>query len=454
MKKFNYSYNVLRSGVTTNNDGSSIFKDSGYNGGDGGFMSAIPLSREMETVNVPVVKYNDISDPEEAGKSVICTMEKRLAYVFYCTAGTEYAEGGDGTKNNPWASVNYALWKLISLLKCMSEHLYCGAYIKLKCSGVVDYPIRGLEKKDGEWEEAIFSGYSKLFICDLNIEKKIKKEDFFFSSGSNYASFWVLKGVRDCFFDGLKLNVELNEELNLYWFTTVCNIHATGYHSENWYMNSDIKYNIFSSGVYQVDLIFSSGAKIICSNIEFKFNGNCSVGTNSSDFLFYCSSLDVVFDTVDNYSSVSGYGAWRIYKSNISINSSGDGFGSHISLGNKSVVVDSNISIDIKAYDSRYSAVAASTFSIIGNVFNSTIKSYCVAIGRDVSADSFFAANGVLCDSDISFDCDVDGKEQWDCRCCSMREFSSWSAIIKNCTIAPSKCYTSRRWIDCYECLY
>lgn len=125
--------------------------------------SSIPIALtgrgiQLEEVEIPIIKKeyddNDYDSLDELSAETLsetirnCVyVEKKVvkAWTFYCdsVAWDAFSEDafyninltGDGTKENPWRNVNYALYNLECLIKNS-----CG-YIQLKIKGAVNYKI-------------------------------------------------------------------------------------------------------------------------------------------------------------------------------------------------------------------------------------------------------------------------------------------------------------------------
>lgn len=169
-KPFFYSYKNLLNGEVSMN---SNFSNALYEIGTGFYFYDFP-NGELGCFTMPELLV-DTSEENQSGSIITLTEKTVKAIIYYCNAGTEYAEGGDGSKDHPWASVNYALGQLQRHLTCLRK--FCNEYIVLKCSGVCDYPVRPIKKNDsGEWENFELYCWGKLIIYNLSININISKE--------------------------------------------------------------------------------------------------------------------------------------------------------------------------------------------------------------------------------------------------------------------------------------
>ena len=150
MKKFDYTYALLQNGVLTNSDGTNIRKKSSTSGFE---VFDNSWDQYLEDAIVPEITYTETN-----AVSVDKTVK---AWTFYCDSlsgcveGTEHYEDGDGSKENPWRSLDYALRQIQTKLNCWrSLGCYCfrkGKYFQLKVKGTVDYNIFG--------QDSAFVGY-------------------------------------------------------------------------------------------------------------------------------------------------------------------------------------------------------------------------------------------------------------------------------------------------------
>lgn len=167
MKPFRYRFSKLLNPVIVNRSGTNIRVKESSNRKT--ILLNIPPGK-VEYVEIPVLTENEISTPEEAGNAASVEMKTVKAYTFFCVAGTEFAEGGDGSESNPWESVNYALNQLQSIVDCFSQTCCC-EYIQLRCSGVCNYEVHNIQKDgNGEWIFTSFYGENRFILSGLNVE--------------------------------------------------------------------------------------------------------------------------------------------------------------------------------------------------------------------------------------------------------------------------------------------
>lgn len=218
MKPFKYKYEKLLNPVIVNRSGTDI-RTTFRPWMPVPLLINIPCGK-VEYVEIPVLKENEISTPEEVGNAVSVEMKTVKAYTFFCVAGTEFAEGGDGSESNPWASVNYALNQLQPIVDCFSQ-INCCDYIQLKCSGFFDYTIRAIEKRNEVWENIDFDGKNKFILNGVNL--KIIKNDHTSDQYGDYKSEGI-KNIKNTIFFNCKIYIDHIIEcsiknINLAFFT-------------------------------------------------------------------------------------------------------------------------------------------------------------------------------------------------------------------------------------------
>lgn len=159
MKKFDYIYALLQNGVLTNSDGTNVKKKSSTSGFE---VFDNSWDQYLEDAIVPEITYTETN-----AVSVDKTVK---AWTFYCDSlsgcveGTAHYEDGNGSIENPWRSMVYALRQIQTKLNCWRANLCCydpyrkGKYFQLKVKGIIDYTIywqysefRGAERVDNQW---------------------------------------------------------------------------------------------------------------------------------------------------------------------------------------------------------------------------------------------------------------------------------------------------------------
>lgn len=203
MKPFRYRFSKLLNPVIVNRSGSNIRINGIYSKGT--FLLNIPPGK-VEYVEIPVLTENEISTPEEAGNAASVEMKTVKAYTFFCVAGSEFAEGGDGSESNPWASVNYALNQLQPIIDCFVK-TYCCEYIQLRCSGVCNYEVHNIQKDgNGEWVFTNFNGKNRFILRDLEIGVNIAYNIVAKNDESSYAreEKFIVRGIYDTLFYSLE----------------------------------------------------------------------------------------------------------------------------------------------------------------------------------------------------------------------------------------------------------
>ncbi len=139
---------------------------------------------------VPAVTDPD-NIPEDYGKELL-TVEERIvkAYTYYCDLDADadwddtiFWDGqshtnaekeaclnarnktGDGSQENPWKNLTYALEKI----KCLIDNT-CSEYFRIVCSGTAHYTICLYTSNSGYPEYTPFSGDSRLIIHNASID--------------------------------------------------------------------------------------------------------------------------------------------------------------------------------------------------------------------------------------------------------------------------------------------
>ena len=266
MKPFRYRFSKLLNPVIVNRSGTNI-RMNGFSS-KGTFLLNIPPGK-VEYVEIPVLTENEISTPEEAGNAASVEMKTVKAYTFFCVAGTEFAEGGDGSESNPWASVNYALNQLQPIVDCFAE-TYCCEYIQLRCSGVCNYTVRYTQKNDkGVLETKDFIGRNKFILRGLNVDITEDCEQ------SGYAIQSILESV----FYSCNINIK-NQSIPWYGFyrcykSTFC--YCTGVSESN---SDSIFFNSCSNSSF-----YSCDVNIV--NFDYDYNSYGEIFGGCSNSIFY-----------------------------------------------------------------------------------------------------------------------------------------------------------------------
>lgn len=267
MKPFKYKYSKLLNPVIVNRSGTNIRTKEGRNA-EKSILLNIPLGK-VEYVEIPVLTENEISTPEEVGNAVSVEMKTVKAYTFFCVAGTEFAEGGDGSESNPWASVNYALKQLQPIVECFSQ-IYCCEYIQLRCSGVCNYEVRYTQKNDkGVLETKDFIGRNKFILRGLNVEITEDRKQ----------AVYAIESIVESVFYSCNINTK-NQSINCHGFfrcekSTFC--YCTGV------LESNQESFLFNSCYYSS--FYSCDVNII--NFDYDYNCVGELFFNCSHSIFY-----------------------------------------------------------------------------------------------------------------------------------------------------------------------
>ena len=153
----------------------------------------------------PVIPDNPSEIPEDFGKdSLVIVPYVVKPFVFYCDSiewdGNidNMDKSGDGTKENPWRNVNYALYRL----QCIIDT--CCDYIQLKVSGIVNYLIY----PNMFFRPAYIYGRNRLIISGINFNLTFTREmcDLFS---------WLISGIEKTYFIDFNAEIVLaNDDFN------------------------------------------------------------------------------------------------------------------------------------------------------------------------------------------------------------------------------------------------
>ena len=154
----------------------------------------LPGNPPLEEVTLYDFKVNEIPEPEDIdnipedyGKELVEVMEKKVkAYTYYCDLdadadwddsifwdGNTHSEsekkacldarnkGGDGSKENPWKNLTWALEQI----KCLLENT-CSECFRIVCSGSAHYTLCLYEF----YSLRDFSGYRRLILENAKLE--------------------------------------------------------------------------------------------------------------------------------------------------------------------------------------------------------------------------------------------------------------------------------------------
>lgn len=121
------------------------------------------LFRLIPHVPAPPVDFSQV--PEDYGLDLIEYQEYEVeAMTFYCNSvawdGNPAArdETGNGTKENPWRNVNYALERLQTSLDCSQDSMCCRPIYQLRIKGTINYTVGKQSRRD--WHQ----GYGRLIL--------------------------------------------------------------------------------------------------------------------------------------------------------------------------------------------------------------------------------------------------------------------------------------------------
>lgn len=121
------------------------------------------LFRLIPHVPAPPEDFSQV--PEDYGLNLIEYQEYEVeAMTFYCNSiawdgdPATRDETGDGTKENPWRNVNYALERLQTSLDCSQDSMCCRQIYQLRIKGTINYTVGKQNRRD--WHQ----GYGRLIL--------------------------------------------------------------------------------------------------------------------------------------------------------------------------------------------------------------------------------------------------------------------------------------------------
>lgn len=121
------------------------------------------LFRLIPHVPAPPEDFSQV--PEDYGLNLIEYQEYEVeAMTFYCNSiawdgdPATRDETGDGTKENPWRNVNYALERLQTSLDCSQDSMCCRPIYQLRIKGTINYTVGKQNRRD--WHQ----GYGRLIL--------------------------------------------------------------------------------------------------------------------------------------------------------------------------------------------------------------------------------------------------------------------------------------------------
>jgi hypothetical protein len=121
------------------------------------------LFRLIPHVPAPPEDFSQV--PEDYGLNLIEYQEYEVeAMTFYCNSiawdgdPATRDETGDGTKENPWRNVNYALERLQTSLDCSQDSMCCRPIYQLRIKGTINYTVGKQKRRD--WHQ----GYGRLIL--------------------------------------------------------------------------------------------------------------------------------------------------------------------------------------------------------------------------------------------------------------------------------------------------
>ena len=121
------------------------------------------LFRLIPHVPAPPEDFSQV--PEDYGLDLIEYQEYEVeAMTFYCNSvawdgdPATRDETGNGTKENPWRNVNYALERLQTSLDCSQNSMCCRPIYQLRIKGTINYTVGKQSRSD--W----YQGYGRLIL--------------------------------------------------------------------------------------------------------------------------------------------------------------------------------------------------------------------------------------------------------------------------------------------------
>ena len=269
----------------------------------------------------PVIPDNPSEIPEDFGKdSLVIVPYVVKPFVFYCDSiewdGNidNMDKSGDGTKENPWRNVNYALYRL----QCIIDT--CCDYIQLKVSGILNYGIypsifgyvygrnrlivSGINFNFTYTEEKLdlfpwlISGIKETYFIDFNAEIILANDDFY-GFGGNYLHFYNSKiKITDAYTGDDNRNISVfNTNYSNYYN---CNVDVITVEEGNGGYYIYIFYSNLYSNFYHCELKLTAGSAFrrcyhsYFYDIQVAFKENYSVTENPNRYYFY-SNNDSIF---------------------------------------------------------------------------------------------------------------------------------------------------------------
>ena len=216
----------------------------------------------------PVIPDNPSEIPEDFGKdSLVIVPYVVKPFVFYCDSiewdGNidNMDKSGDGTKENPWRNVNYALYRL----QCIIDT--CCDYIQLKVSGIVNYLIY----PNMFFRPAYIYGRNRLIISGINFNLTFTREmcDLFS---------WLISGIEKTYFIDFNAEIVLaNDDFNgfggnyLYFYNSKIKI-TDAYTGDD---NRNISvFNVYYSNFYDCNVDVITAEEVNGGYYIYIFNSN------------------------------------------------------------------------------------------------------------------------------------------------------------------------------------
>ena len=291
----------------------------------------------------PVIPDNPSEIPEDFGNdSLVIVPYVVKPFVFYCDSiewdGNidNMDKSGDGTQENPWKNINYALYQL----KCILEES-CD-YIQLKVSGIMNYVINiseyfgtyiyGKKRLIISWDNIqieyhggwLVTGVQEAHFIDFNTEINLSIKSFYGFSGENLYFYNANIKIIDTFDDydwnrtieifhcpysnfyncDITSSVKQGDYIRIFnycSYSNFCNIEFDLFHGKAFNeCNNSYFYDIDIYGDLQIEGEYFTGIYPVCEDCDYSVFYNCKCKKNYSVSLLNKSSDSRIFSYCEN----------------------------------------------------------------------------------------------------------------------------------------------------------
>ncbi len=286
---------------------------------------------EITDYTLPALKKGEIASlseeqlvagdiPEDYGSGLLSVSERRVRpLTFYCdsvswddtaaNADDMVDKSGDGSRENPWRNVNYAIKKLSCLLSN-----FCG-YARLCVKGVVDYRITV--------SNADVSHYSRLIVTPWNDDENRKQEinlDRIYNDGKPHGInvFCILSGfhikitgtgiVIAVYRPSICMNCEVTFEDNQTYDSYTAYRGDYPRDSVFYRCTANLKnvYSVYGFYAYEDNIFYDCSVHAFDCKQLYGYYSN--TGSEKTKAVFYLCILDAVYTEYDGNRDI--YGFW------------------------------------------------------------------------------------------------------------------------------------------------